>query len=41
MPSEDFRRPVAAPTPVEQAAVSAAALTRRACLCQEEDGAPP
>jgi hypothetical protein len=41
MSDGDFRRLTAAGTPAEQAAVSAAALTRRRCLCQEEDGAPP
>jgi hypothetical protein len=40
MPDEHFSRLAAAATPAEQAAVSAAALTRRHCLCQEEDGAP-
>jgi hypothetical protein len=38
MPDESFKRLVA---PAEQAVVSAAALTRRRCVCQEEEGAPP
>jgi hypothetical protein len=38
MPDEASTRLVA---PAEQAVVSAATLTRRRCLCQEEEGAPP
>jgi hypothetical protein len=38
MPDEAFNRLVAS---AEQAVVSAATLTRRRCLCQEEEGAPP
>jgi hypothetical protein len=38
MPDEASNRPVA---PAEQAVASVAALTRRRCLCQEEEGAPP
>jgi hypothetical protein len=38
MPDEAFNRLAA---PAELAVVSAAGLTRRRCLCQEEEGAPP
>jgi hypothetical protein len=38
MPDQAFDRLVA---PAEQAVVSRVALTRRRCLCQEEEGAPP
>jgi hypothetical protein len=38
MPDEAFNRLAAS---AEQAVVSAATLTRRRCLCQEEEGAPP
>lgn len=41
MLDKHFGRPAATATPAEQAAVSEAALTRRRCVCQEEDGAPP